>query len=223
MLLDIKDSRQLRIIERKITQRGFDVIKCDHRYTLGWNLTRSPPSIVIVDVGHAKEKDLYEIRAIRSSFNGYIMAISASDGVQEHIETIKSGADDYIRLSDCANILSVRIDALYRRREPDTDKDEIISFADISVFPKTMKCLVGGKDISLTRLEFNLLKSLISSRGEIISRDSIYRNVLGREYNGVDRTADVRVSNLRKKVSAFSTETMIETVWGEGYLLSTVN
>lgn len=80
---------------------------------------------------------------------------------------------------------------------------------------------MAGNEVELTSYEFDLLKTLAGHAGETLSRDYIYKHVVGREYDGLDRSVDVRISRLRKKLGDnLEQPARLITVWGKGYLCS---
>jgi len=96
-----------------------------------------------------------------------------------------------------------------------------LSVGDICLEPKAQRCFVNEEIVKLTGFEFNLLRLLIENEGQILSRDQLYSTLLGRVYNGAERTIDVRMSQLREKlISSNMTKVRIETIWGQGYMLS---
>ena len=91
---------------------------------------------------------------------------------------------------------------------------------DVELNPQSNSCKVQGKTVKLSSFEFQLLALLLRNAGRVMTRDTIYNVLLGREYNGSERTVDVRISRLRDKLLSQGMEkTLIETVWGKGYIL----
>ncbi len=133
------------------------------------------------------------------------------------------GADEYLVKPISTNILTVNAASLFKRQSNKLRKNELLSLNvdGITLQPKSQKCLVNNKDVKLTSFEFNLLKLLMQNEGNILSRDMIYTRLLGRVYNGIERTVDVRMSQLREKLSLEQIRKIrIETIWGQGYMLS---
>ena len=149
--------------------------------------------------------------------------LTARDQDDEQVAAFDFGADDCLSKPVSPKILKVRVDALLRRQAMHAKRHEecVIKVGDISLYPQSYK--VKGKGIRLSSFEFRLLSLLLSNAGKVMTRDQIYHILLGRHYNGVERTVDVRVSRLRGKLSVTGAKrAQIETVWGKGYILNEV-
>ncbi len=123
------------------------------------------------------------------------------------------------------NVLKVRIQALFRRQpmQDNVQAPNVFQVGDVALYPQANKCHVQGKGIRLSSFEFQLLALLLRNVGRVMTRDSIYNLLLGREYNGSERTVDVRISHLRENlISEGMQQTIIETVWGKGYILNEI-
>jgi len=93
----------------------------------------------------------------------------------------------------------------------------------LGIYPQANKCEINGNSIRLSSFEFQLLALLTRNAGRVMTRDAIYDVLLNRQYNGVERTVDVRISKLRDKLlNEGMTHVRIETVWGKGYILNEV-
>ena len=95
-----------------------------------------------------------------------------------------------------------------------------IIVGELELFPAEHKCHANGKAISLSNFEFEMLTLLMTNAGKVLTRDSIYTLLLGREFNGSERSVDVRISRLRDKlVKNGVVQAKIKTVWGKGYVI----
>lgn len=181
------------------------------------------PNMIVLDIGFADSAQLLIIRDIRALFDGLLVVVSSKSSEQEQIDAFTLGADDYLPKPIDSRILMVRIASLFRRQ---TNKSSQVALAsltigDICLQPKSQKCFINGDVVKLTTFEFNLLKSLVEHQGNILSRDQLYSSLLRRVYNGVERTLDVRMSQLREKLTlAGMKKNQIETVWGQGYMFN---
>lgn len=189
-------------------------------------IIKNRPNMILLDLGFADNAKLQIIRDIRTVFDGLLVVVSSKSSEQEQIEALKFGADDYLLKPFDSRILMLRIEALFRRQVHPSKQIDLASMTtgDICLMPKSQKCLINGEGVKLTTFEFNLLKSLIEHQGNILSRDKLYQTLLRRAYNGVERTLDVRMSQLREKLTAAGMKNgQIETVWGQGYMFNQVN
>jgi len=189
-------------------------------------LSVNQPNMIVIDIGISTNDEVPLISNIRALFDGLIFVVSGKNSEQEHINVLKNGADDYLHKPMDKRILMLRIEGLFRRQRTFSAQVELasISLGDICLQPKSQKCFVGGEGVKLTSFEFNLLKTLIQQQGKILTRDQLYSSLLRRTYNGVERTLDVRVSQLREKLTvAGMQKNKIETVWGQGYMLTNID
>lgn len=183
------------------------------------------PDMIVLDVGFADSSTLLLIRDIRTMFHGLLVVVSSQNCEQEQIDAFKLGADDYLPKPIDSRILMMRIAALFRRQNEKANQVELASLTlgDVCLQPKSQKCFINGNVTKLTTFEFNLLKLLLEHQGQILSRDQLYHKLLSRTYNGVERTLDVRMSQLREKLTlAGMQKNQIETVWGQGYMFNNI-
>ena len=183
------------------------------------------PNLIVLDIGFSDSAQLIMLRDLRVFFDGLLVIVSSKNSEQEQFDAFKLGADDYLLKPIDSRILMMRIAALLRRQCQKPNQVELASLTvgDICLEPKSQKCFISGEAVKLTSFEFNLLKSLLEHQGRILSRDHLYSTLLKRIYNGVERTLDVRMSQLREKLTLAGMEkNQIETVWGQGYMLNNI-
>jgi DNA-binding response OmpR family regulator len=117
--------------------------------------------------------------------------------------------------------LVARIHALLRRaRAANPIEPRILKFGELTINATARSVAVGSNEVALSSNEFDLLFFLACRAGEIQSRETLYLQLYKREYDGLDRTLDVRISHLRKKLADAGAPERIRTVWGHGYLFS---
>jgi DNA-binding response OmpR family regulator len=117
-------------------------------------------------------------------------------------------------------VLLARIRALMRRYyQNDPREQEALIFGELCIQPTARKVLLGGEEVVLSSHEYDLLLALAAQAGQILSREFLFNHIYNREYDGLDRTIDVRISQLRKKLNDNpDNPTRIKTIWGKGYL-----
>src|SRR5690606_32444888 len=120
-------------------------------------------------------------------------------------------------------VLLARLRALLRRSQgvngAQQDSSAELVFGQLSINPKAHQVTLRGEVLDFTTQEFELLHLLARHAGEVLTRDDIFNNIRGIEYDGLDRTVDVRISRLRKKLRDNPSQPRgIKTVWGKGYL-----
>lgn len=181
------------------------------------------PEMIVIDVGNLDRSRLRIINDIRMLYHGLLVVLANHYNETDQIEALKLGVDAYIARPKDNKLLTMNISALLRRKGDKGNQVALasITLGDVCLLPKSQKCFINGHSVKLTTFEFNLLKLLLERQGQILSRDKLYTTLLGRIYNGVERTLDVRMSQLREKLTvAGMQKNQIETVWGQGYMFS---
>ncbi|MBU2872021.1 response regulator transcription factor [Colwellia sp. E2M01] len=184
------------------------------------------PDMIVLDIGFCDSEDLTVINDIRHLYDGILFIVSDKKSEEEQITALKFGVDDYLVKPLDSQILMMRIDGLLRRQSKAVNQVDLASLTmgDVCLQPKSQKCFINGQGVKLTTFEFNLLKSLVEHQGNILSREELYNTLLRRSYNGVERTLDVRMSQLREKLTgAGMKDSQIETVWGQGYMFNHIS
>jgi len=226
VLLIGSDQRLSDLFEHQLYSHGYQVKQKSRDESILTSISKNKPHLVILDIGFSSIAMLTVITQIRTLFSGPVVLLTSRDSEQEQVTAFNLGADEYLVKPVSENILNVRIDSLFRRysKQQVVDEEANIQLGGLTLFPYSYKCQLGGSNIPLSQFEFKLIRLLADNVGRIMSRDYIYTHLLGREYNGSERTVDVRVSQLREKLTKNSQSKLhIETVWGQGYMLSLVN
>ncbi|MFL9869508.1 winged helix-turn-helix domain-containing protein [Paraburkholderia fungorum] len=186
------------------------------------------PDLVILDVNVPGEDSFQICRDAREQFDGVIIMVTARDEQFDEVLGLEFGADDYVHKPVELRVLLARIKAQLRRmtvrtaRTVEAAQPESHTFGkfEISRASRTVK-LPDGSLPDLTSAEFDLLWTLVSCAGEVVSRDELMRQLHGIEFDGLDRTIDGGISKLRRKLhDDASTPQRIKTVRGKGYQFS---
>ena len=165
-------------------------------------------------------------RRVRQQYHGAILMLTAQDEDVDQIVGLELGADDYVTKPVEPRVLLARVRTLLRRINPQAtttvesapEKNQI-NTAWLSICRSTREVLIDDNNVHLTTSEFDLLWYLASRAGSIISRDDLYQDLSGIEYDGVDRAMDIRISRLRKLLNDDSEQpNRIKTVRSKGYL-----
>ena len=230
LLLIEHDNYVSKALSLNVAQSGYQISKISSEENissaLGKCLLEQTPDMIVFDIGLAGGTKLHAIDEIRMLYRGLLVIVSSQNNEQEQVDALKLGVDDFIPKPVDSRILMMRIAALFRRQN---NKEGIVGLAslaigDVCLQPLSQRCLVSGDAVKLTTFEFNLLKLLLKHEGQILSRDQIYSTLLNRSYNGTERTLDVRMSQLREKLTlAGMKKNQIETVWGQGYMFNNIN
>ena len=182
------------------------------------------PDLIILDVMLPEEDGFSVLSRIRGSLetqNIPIIMLTARDSEFDKVTALDAGADDYVTKPFGVMELIARVNAHLRRAErnlPKADEEKIYEAFGIKVSTRSHEVTADGAPVSLTFKEFELLCLLISNRGAVLTRDRVLREVWGYEFDGENRTVDVHVRTLRRKLGRCGEA--IETVRGVGYKIS---
>jgi len=181
------------------------------------------PRIVLLDLMLPGTDGLTICRELREIFDGPILIFTARDSDIDQVIGLEAGADDYVAKPVDPMVLLARTRALLRRvasvdkqRAPHGD----IVLGGLRISESAQEVWLNDVSVQLTTHEFELLRLLARNAGKILSRDEIFQNLRGIDYDGLDRSIDGRISKLRRKLDDNADEpARIKTVWGRGYLL----
>lgn len=179
------------------------------------------PDILILDLNLPGKDGITICREVRAAgFDGPVLMLTARDTDADQILGFDVGADDYVIKPAEPRLLLARIHALLRRSNSDSAEQGDITIGSLEVRTKAREVLLNSAAVALSSHEFDLLLTLARQAGKVLSREYLFTTICNRPYDGLDRTVDVRVSHLRKKLGDSSDNpTRIKTVWGRGYML----
>ena len=152
-----------------------------------------------------------------------ILVLSAKAGLEDRVNVLRLGADDFIsKPFDNAEVLA-RVEAQlrrYRQFSAPAEAGEVLRLGDLVLDREAVRVTAGGKDVALTAREFEILALLLSHPKKVYTREQLYENVWGGEYMGDDNTVNVHISYLRSKLGKVSDREYIKTVWGIGFKMN---
>jgi DNA-binding response OmpR family regulator len=176
---------------------------------------REDPWIVILDVGLPGHRDGFDVcREIRSRSKVPVLFLTARDDEVDRILGLELGADDYLVKPFSPRELVARVRAILRRTREGPAPQEVVTVGDVEVDLRRREARQGGRAVALTTREFDLLAFLANNLGLALSRQQLLDGVWGTDWYGDERTVDVHVAQLRKKLGP---ELPLATVWGVGY------
>jgi two-component system OmpR family response regulator len=218
-ILLVEDDTELReLLARRLRTEGYEVAECGDGLAAVEQVRDAPPELVLLDVGLPGQNGFDACRAMRSFWQGPIVFVTARDEELDEVLGLELGGDDYLVKPVSARVLVARVRAALRRREP--ARGDVLRTGKLDVDPARREVRVGRDVVPLTTAEFDLVAFLAARAGQVVDRDTIYRELLGIEYDGLDRTVDVQVSRVRQKLgrAAPGGDETIRTVRGTGYL-----
>jgi DNA-binding response OmpR family regulator len=173
------------------------------------------PWIVILDVGLPGAKDGFAVcREIRAKSSVPVLFLTARDDEVDRILGLELGADDYLVKPFSPRELVARVRAILRRTREAPPPQEVVTIDDLEVDLRRREVRRAGEVVPLTTREFDLLAFLADNIGLALSRQQLLAGVWGSDWYGDERTVDVHVAQLRKKLGP---ELPLATVWGVGY------
>lgn len=224
-ILVVDDDEELcQLLSQYLARDGFTV-EAVHSGAMGVERALSGEhAVIVLDVMLPDMKGFEVLRRVRARSGTPILMLTARGDDQDRILGLEMGADDYLPKPFNPRELSARIEAVLRRSSPDSTQiksgtAETLVEADIELFNGSRVVRRAGKEVDLTGVEFDLLKTFLRSAGRVLSREEMVRTVLSREFSPFDRSMDTHVSNLRKKLGprADGSE-RIKGVRGIGYI-----
>ena len=178
-------------------------------------------ALVLLDVMLPGTNGFEVLRQIRARSAVPVVMLTAKGEILDRVLGLEIGADDYLAKPFDPQELAARIRAVLRRTSPDkaAARRPALTVGDIELEPAARLVRRGGDVVELTSVEFDLLDALLAEAGQVVSRESLVRNVLGRELSPFDRSIDTHVYHLRRKLGPLPNGTeRIVGVRGIGYL-----
>ncbi len=219
MLLVEDDQRLSELVRSYLDSNGFDVsIESRGDHVLG-RARAQQPDVVVLDLGLPGQNGFTVCKELRAVSSVPILILTARNSDIDQVLGLELGADDFVIKPVEPRVLVARIQALLRRgRAPVVHEHRKLRFGGLLLDTAARSVRMNDEEVTLSSNEFDLLLYLATHPGEIQSRDKLYLQLYRREYDGVDRTLDVRISHLRRKLGDTGEPERIKTVWGHGYL-----
>jgi two-component system response regulator MprA len=205
-------------LERALRVEHYDVqVAGDGAEALALLADRSPDAIVL-DVAMPEVDGLQVCRRLRAAGDRTpVLMLTARDAVDDRVEGLDAGADDYLVKPFALRELKARLRALLRRTE--TARAGVLRFADLELDPVAREVRRGGREIELSRTEFNLLELFLEHPRQVLGRSQIFERVWGYDFGSTSNTLGVYMGYLRRKTEAAGEPRLLHTVRGVGYIL----
>jgi two-component system response regulator MprA len=219
-ILVVDDERAVReSLRRALELEGYEIeLATDGEEALYRLQSEVQPDAAIVDVLMPGVDGLEVTRRLRRSGSRLpVLMLTARDAVDNRVEGLDAGADDYVTKPFALEELLARLRALLRRA---TEEDgETLRFADLELNPGTREVRRGGEPIELTRTEFSLLELFMRNPRQVLTRSLIFERVWGYDFGFASNSLDVYIGYLRRKTELGDRPRLIQTVRGVGYAL----
>jgi len=218
-VLVVDDDRALRrAVARAFELEDYDVdVAGDGNEALAFFADgAAQPDAVVLDVLMPNLDGIAACRAIRSTSNAPILILTARQTVEDRVEGLDAGADDYLGKPFAVVELLARMRALLRRAAP---AERPLRYGDLELDGAERRAYRDGRRIDLTRIEFSLLELLMTHPNKVLSRSMIFQSVWGYDLDFASNSLEVYVGYLRRKTEAAGESRLIHTVRGVGYVL----
>ncbi|MNH86820.1 Alkaline phosphatase synthesis transcriptional regulatory protein PhoP [compost metagenome] len=229
-ILVIEDEPTLaRLLSYNLSQEGYDTKVVDHGGDGLQEALQQSYDLIILDIMLPGLNGFEVLSKLRQKGNKTpVIILTARNAEEEVVQGLKHGADDYITKPFGVAELLARVSAVLRRTQADDlmqdhnkINEKVIQAGDLFIYPEKYEVVLHGDSIPLRPKEFEVLLYLVQRPGVVITRDDLMNIVWGFDYIGGQRTVDVHVSSLRKKLEMNQQSVQIDSIRGVGYKLVT--
>ena len=214
------DEKNIRnLIQSFLKKEGYTVCAFETGDALFESFEQTPCDLVILDVMMPGNSGFIICTKLRAISNVPIIMLTARDTDDDYISGLSLGSDDYFTKPFSPVKLIMRVKALFRRIEMDTEsapkQNGEINYANVTINQENHTAFCQGQEIALTGTEFNLLVYLFENHHRAVSREELLSNIWGYDSEVESRATDDTVKRLRRKL--VDTNVLIDTVWGFGF------
>lgn len=207
-----------RLLREYLTEEGYRVVVAENGREALFVARHEKPNLILLDIMMPEMGGYDFMRHYAKEADTPIILLTARVEESDKVLGLELGADDYVTKPFSMRELAARIRAVLRRIEKGGRQTEVLHAADIILDRGSRAVKVGDQAVQLTPTEFDLLAVLMSSPGQVFSRSDLLVQLQGIAFEGVERTIDVHIRNLRAKIEADPTDPRyIETAFGFGY------
>ncbi|PKO09458.1 MAG: DNA-binding response regulator [Chloroflexi bacterium HGW-Chloroflexi-2] len=213
------DPKLLKMLQRTLVYENITVFTAANGLEALPMVTTHHPDLIILDWMMPHMDGLAFIQSLRDQDDHtLVLMLTARDAIENRVEGLESGADDYLVKPFAPAELVARVHAILRRVENKPEQKKL-TYADISLDPFTREVLRGERSINLTVTEFNLMQILMRHPRQVLERNQILNEVWGYDFGGDDNVLEIYIGYLRKKLESEGDSRLIQTVRGIGYVL----
>lgn len=222
ILLLEDDAALARLTCQLLQQEGYSVSWCTNAERARAQLANQHFDLLLCDVLLPGSSGFDFVREIRSSFSGPVLFMTAQTQIKHQLQGFALGAQDYLLKPIDPRLLLAKLQVFLGPVSPVPAEPvtEQLHWHNLQLDLKFRTARLGDRPLDLSGSEFKLLAALAVHPGKVVSRNWLFQQHLGRNYDGIDRTMDGRASRLRRKLQAADPAWNVVTAWGEGYYLS---
>ncbi|MFT4925480.1 MAG: DNA-binding response OmpR family regulator [Phenylobacterium sp.] len=221
----VEDDQSLAsLVSDYLTMQSFKVTIEGRGDTAIERILEASPDLIILDIMLPGKNGLDICRELRPQTNVPIVMLTARSDEIDQIVGLEVGADDYMAKPVQPRLLLARVNALLRRSKSPVEAkakadSDVVQFGQLTINKAKQEVYLAGQTIDVTTNEFELLNLFAAKAGKVLSRDDLLNSLRGIGYDGMDRTIDMLVSRLRKKLDDDAAKPFkIKTIWKKGYL-----
>jgi DNA-binding response OmpR family regulator len=218
-ILVVDDQSSVRqLMQDYLSEQGFRVVTAADGQEALYSARHEQPNLILLDIMMPKMDGYQFLRQYRQERQTPVIIITAREEETDAVLGLDLGADDYVIKPFRMRELMARIRAVLRRIEGAPEKQELLHVGEIQLDQNTHTVTVKGVPVELTPIEFDMLAVMMRSPGRVFTREQLVDHLLDSGFTGLDRTLNVHIRNLRKKIESDpSSPQVIETVFGIGY------
>jgi len=223
-LLLLEDDQQLaELIVRFLSERNCKVMHAANGADFAKALHHRQFDLILADVVLPDASGFKLLQQHKHQLGCPLIFMSALSSIQDQVCGLELGACDYLVKPVDPELLWAKIEANLRHARGSSSASSALVFGPMIVDTESREVRVNGELVPLTSNEFDLLLIFADQPTQLLSREYLFRRVIGREFDGLDRVIDMRVSRLRKKLAAISNGVIIRSIRGRGYSLNTAS
>ena len=228
-ILVIEDDQDInRLLRKLLEQEGYQVVAAFSGTEGDLRASMEEFDLMLCDLMLPGMSGEELIGKVRESHAWPIIALTAKGALDDKVNVLGLGADDYMTKPFEPREMLARVKAQLRRakqlaqRAPGAvfQEEQPVVFREIVLKPQSMTAEVEGQALELTAHEFDILRIMMEAPGRVFSKEALYEAVWKNGYYGEDNTISVHISNIRKKIAVITPQEYISTVWGIGYKLN---
>jgi two-component system response regulator MprA len=219
-VLVIEDDDAVRAaVRRALLLGGYEVLQAENGEQGLLSAQTDVPDAIVLDLGLPDIDGMQVTRTLRQSGDRTpILMLTARAAIEDRVDGLDAGADDYLVKPYDVRELQARLKAIMRRNLEDGD-GRVMRFGDLELDPDAHAARIGGREVELTRTEFQLLELFLLNPRRVLTSDLIYDRVWGYDFGPSGNALRVYIGYLRRKLEAEGEPRLIQTVHGVGYVL----